>query len=178
MTMKKKLIVGLAVLMGVIFVAGVTAIAVSNFGTQSNPLATKSYVDNVASENILSSLNSAVSTKASELESKFNKQIEAFEAGEITGTPSSFEVITLSTNQVIRCGVGTEIIVRSGSATCYGNGPDFLLDTTAGTILTAAGDAMTNNHMYVVSIYNNGLRARSDGTVIMVSGTYTIYNNL
>lgn len=99
--------------MGVIFVAGVTAIAVSNFGTQSNPLATKSYVDNVASENILSSLTSAVSTKASELETKFNKQIEAFEAGEITGTPSSFEVITLSTNQVIRCGVGTEIIVRS-----------------------------------------------------------------
>ena len=174
MKLQKKFAIGLMVLIGAIFIAGVTAVAVTNYGTQSNPLATKSYVDNVVGKDILNSLNSSVTAKAKELESKFSSQISSAQTGDITGAPSSFAAVTLNSNQVIRCSLGSEIIVLSGGATCYGNGPDWLLDTTTGTKLTSAGAAMTNNHMYVVSVNRNGLRARANGTTVMVSGTYTI----
>ncbi len=178
MTKKKKLYIGLAVIIGVLFISGITAIAVSGFGTQSNPLATKSYIDNVASKNILNSLTDTINTKTAELSNKFSKQISSFSGSGSVSSPSSFEVITMKQNQVIRCSVGTEILLRSGSATCYGGSAPRLVNVTDGTTLETAGSALTLNNMYMVSIYNNGLRARSDNTVIMVSGTYTIYDNL
>ena len=177
MTRKKKIYIGLAVILGVIFVSGITAIAVSNFGTQSNPLATKSYIDNVASKNILASVDEKINSKAAELKADFSRQIALYSGG-AASAPASFEVITLKKSQVVRCSVGTEIILRSGSATCYGGSAPRLVNITAGSTLDTAGTALTQNNMYLVSVYNNGLRAQADNTVIMVSGTYTIYDNL
>ena len=178
MTKKQKLYIGLAVILGVLFISGVTAIAVSSFGTQSNPLATKSYIDNIASKNIMSSLEETVNKKAAELSDKFTKQVNSFSGGGTVSSPASFEVITMKKSQVIRCAVGTEILLRSGSATCYGGSAPRLVNVTDGTALETAGSALTLNNMYMVSIYNNGLRAQADNTVIMVSGEYTIYDNL
>jgi len=178
MNLKKKFTVGLLVLIGAIFIAGVTAVAVTNYGTQSNPLATKSYLDSVVTQDILDSLETAVTKKADQLEKEFNNRISSVNSGDLSGTPSSFDTVTLKNGQVIRCSVGSEIMVRSGTTTCYGNGPDYLYDITDALTLTSAGAAMTNNHMYVVSAANNGLRARTDSTVVLVSGTYTVYDNL
>lgn len=178
MTKKNRLFMGIAVILAVLGIAGITAAAVSNFGTESNPLATKSYIDNVASQNILKELNSVIDSKVSQLEEDFSSQVDSFTAGDFSGVPSSFEVITLNKSQVIRCSVGTEIILRSGSATCYGGSSPRLVNTTTGTPLSDAGSALTINNMYLVTLDNNGLRAQSDGTVILVSGTYTIYNDL
>ena len=179
MTKKNRLLMGLVLVFAVLAVAGITAAAVSNFGTESNPLVTKSYIDNVVAENILKELDTSISAQADKLKSDFNEQIENFSGGgSATGTPSSFEVLTLKNNQVIRCSVGTQILLRSGSATCYGGDSPRLVNTTNGTTLDEAGSALTANNMYLVSIENNGLRAREDGTVILISGTYTIYDNL
>lgn len=177
MIRKNKLLMAAAVVLGVVFVAGVTAVAVSNYGTQSNPLVTKSYIDNVVKDDILSSVDDSLEAESSELQEKFSQQVDSATTGSLDGTPSSFETITLDNNEVIRCGVGAQIIVRSGSATCYGNGP-VLTDATSGSVLNTPGDALTNNHLYVAILDKNGLRARSNGTVIMVSGSYTIYDNL
>ena len=174
---KNRLYIGLAVVFGIILVAGITAAAVTNYGTQANPLVTKSYIDDVASKKVLDDAGKLIDAKAKELETKISGIVSGVSSGN-SSAPASFTTITLNTSQVIRCSLGSEIILRSGTATCYGNGPDFLIDQTLATTFTAAGTALVKNHSYLVSVDRNGLRARSDGTVILVSGEYTIYNNL
>lgn len=178
MTGRKKVLIGLMVLIGVIFVAGVTAVAVSNYGTQSNPLVTKSYIDDVVAPDILSELSDEIKTQSTALENKFKDQIKNYSGGAAAAVPSSFEVVMLAKSEVIRCSVGTEIMLRSGKATCYGGSAPRLVDTTDGSTLDVAGSDLTANHMYLVTLDNNGLRAQADDTVILVSGTYTVYDNL
>ena len=174
---KKRFTIGLAVFVGIVFIAAATAIAVTNYGSQANPLVTRSYIDEVASRDILTEVDGLIKSAEDELGARFDSQMQSFSSGEIS-VPTTYKTVTLNNNQVVRCTVGTEIIVRSGSATCYGNGPDFLFDTTAGTPLTTAGASITNNHLYLVTYAKNGFRARANGTVVMISGDFTIYDNL
>jgi len=174
--MKKRLFTGLLIFLGIVLIVGVTAVAVTSYGSKENPLVTKSYIDKVAKDEIVNSSESVIDEKAKELEDKLNKTISGFQVGENV-VPASFETVTLKSNEVIRCSMGSELIVRSGKATCYGNSP-WLIDTTTGVALEKAGAEMTNNHMYFVAYERNGLRARADDTVVLVSGTYTVYDNL
>lgn len=137
----------------VLVVAGVTVYAASSYGSQSDPLITKSYLDKVLTP---------------ELMEQFDKQLA--DAG---GAGATFEVVTLSKGQKLTCQVGCQVMLRIGSA--YASGPDnpVLVDTTSGTTL-ANGGAMTKNHLYMVTIVNNGLTASETGTKVLVSGSYTI----
>lgn len=158
MTKKKKAIIAVSVLLAVLLVAGVTAVAVSNYGTQSDPLVTLSYLNSKAKTDILAEVDKAIN-----------------EAKAGPGTSSSeFAVVTLSNGQTLTCAAGTEIMLRVGSAESYGPDTPRLVDSTTGEAATDAGTALTKNHMYLVTIKDNGIRSTAATTKVLVRGSYTV----
>jgi hypothetical protein len=79
--------------------------------------------------------------------------------------------VTLNKGQTLTCGIGAEILLRTGTATGAGSAPA-LVDSTTGSTLSSGG-AVTANHMYMVSIQGNGLKATSS-VKVMVRGSYVI----
>ena len=88
------------------------------------------------------------------------------------GGTSDFEVVTLTSGQKIVGEVGTEILLRLGAATCNASSTPGLVDTTSGTTINN-GASLTVNHMYLVSINGNGIKASGSAT-LLVAGSYTV----
>ena len=151
--MSKARMRSLVIALTVVELAGVTAYAVTNYGSQSDPLITKSYLDKVLQP---------------KLEAELNTQLVAAENRLRSSTPGEFTELSLSSGQTLRCNAGGELLLRSGSATALGS----LADTTAGSSL-AEGGALTANHLYLCAEDNSGLSATGSVTVL-VSGSYSI----
>ena len=149
MRQRKRTLIILAVLV-LVLAAAVTAYAVNNYGTQADPLVTKSYLDEVLQPELLAEFDEMLSSDGAD-----------------------FRVVTLQNGQTLSAEVGCEVMLRIGSASA--SGPDFpvLVDTTSGTTLDD-GSAMAKNHLYMITIVNNGLKATANGTKVLVSGSYTI----
>ena len=141
--MKKRLIAGLCA--GVsMFAFSVTA---AGPGTDSDPLISKSYIDSVVMPYIDNSI--AVVSQ------------------------SVLEIVYLDAGQTLTCKGGTELILRSGSATAIVSDAGGLCDVTAGVDL-AQGSAISANHMLLVPRSDGrGAYAKSD-CIFMVRGAYSI----
>lgn len=180
MSLKKKLLIALSVFAAVVLVVGLTTLATTSYGTKNDPLVTLSYIESVVKPAIKSDLESSIKNSETALSEKLDSQITQFES-DISGMISSssastnnFTVVTLSKNQTLVCSVGTEIMLRIGSA--VSNGPDIprLIDETDGSSLSEAGKSLVKNHMYMVTIQKNGIKATANNTKVLVRGTYTI----
>ena len=170
MTKKKKLVIAAGVLLAVAMIVGLTTLAVTNFGTQSDPLVTLSYLEKKLTPSILDQLQTSIDAKANELKAEFDKKLASSGAG---STVSGFSVVSLTSGQKVTCSVGTEIMLRIGSAVTYGSDSPRLIDETTGSAVSAAGTALTKNHMYMVTIQGNGIEATSS-VKILIRGEYTI----
>ena len=170
MTKAKKFVIAVAVLLAVALVSGLTTLAVTNYGTKDDPLVTLSYLNQTVTPGILDELEGSIDAKATELTREWEQRISA--AG--TPTASGFAVVTLSNGQTVTCGVGTEIMLRVGSAVSAGADSPRLIDETTGETVTSAGATLTANHMYMVTIQGNGVKATSNGVKILIRGDYTI----
>lgn len=175
--MKTKVIVSLVLLAAFAFVSGAGLLALASPGTQADPFITLSYLTNIFRPQVMTE----VGRTEQELTQKFEARIAALEAqlqaSQGTGpaaqnTADRFSVITLSRGQAMTCSVGTEIMLRIGTATGSGTAPA-LVDYTTGDTL-AAGTALTANHMYLVTIEGNGVRATADTVRVLVRGNYRI----
>lgn len=155
----------LLVLIGVLVLAvgvGVGAYAASTFGTKSDPLVAKSYLDDVFTPRLQSEFGSQLSNEVQQLE----QQIDGF-SSTLSG---NYKVVTLSSGQTLQGLVGCEIVLRSGSATA--TGITGLSDLTAGNVV-ADGNAVTANHLCVVAGANEGLVA-SGAVTLLVRGVFKI----
>lgn len=188
MTKNKKLLIALCVLLGVLLVAGVTAVATTNYGSANDPLITLSYINQTVRPALKSDIDTAAASAKADLSARFDSQITNFSSamdakiaasgGASSGSGETFAVVTLTNRQVIRCQPGTEILVRTGNATAYGGSSPRLVDSTSGSELSAAGAALKNNHMYIVPASGNGLRAASSSVTLLVRGEYTVHSDL
>lgn len=182
MTIKKKLLIGTAVLLIVLITAGVTAVAVSNYGSQSDPLVTLSYLNQTVQPDILEELDDELSVTKTSIASQFDSKINSFTKSVenmISGSGSSdgssrFVVLTLSNGQTLTCSAGAEIMLRVGTAASYGSNSPQLVDETDGSSVSSAGTSLKTNHMYMVTIQGNGIKATSSSVKVLVRGTYTI----
>ena len=84
-----------------------------------------------------------------------------------------FSVITMQSGERLVCAVGTEIMLRIGTAESYGPSNPRLIDETTGSAVSEAGQPLEKNHMYMVTIKNNGITATSN-VYVVVRGEYTI----
>ena len=148
-TGRRILIAALAVLV----LAGVTAYAVTNYGSESDPLITKSYLDGVVQPKLEAELGRALDAAEQELQSS---------------RPGEFTELSLKAGQSLSCTAGSEFLLRSGSAKALGA----LADTTGG-VSVSADAALTASHLYMAAENGCGLTASADA-VVLVSGSYTL----
>jgi len=176
--MKRKIIIGILVLAAVMFISGSSILAFASPGTQTDPFVTLSYLTEIFRPQIMTD----VRTTEQSLIQRFNTQIAALEtqleAGQSSSAPPSpsaaerFSVVTLSRGQSLACSVGTELMLRIGTATGSGSAPA-LVNYTSGETLSA-GSALVTNNMYLVTIEGNGVRATADTVRVLVRGSYRI----
>ena len=158
--MKRK---SITVLVGVIILAvgiGVGAYAASTFGTQSDPLVAKSYLDQVVTPKL-----------QAEFETKLDEQVQIMEqqiAAQSSGL--SFTAVSLSNGQTLKCSAGCEIVLRAGTAAVTGTSG--ISDVTDGATI-AVGSYLTPNHLCMVGADGDGIKASSSVT-LLVCGGYTI----
>ena len=119
--MKKNFVAGLASGLAVITVCAVVALA--NPGSDSNPLISKDYLDNVFKPEIV----------------------------EYVKTENAFKVVELATGQKLIGQAGCELILRQGSATIISTEKGGLADVTEGND-PSNGMAMPSNHLLVVPV--------------------------
>ena len=81
-------------------------------------------------------------------------------------------VETLEAGQTLICRRGAELLLRIGSAKVVAEYNPGLVDTGSADSLND-GDALAENHLYLVTINGNGVRA-VDTVKIVVRGEYTI----
>ena len=108
-----------------------------------------------------------------QLEAEFQAELDAALENVESGSSGDFIVITLSSGQSVRCGVGCEVMLRIGSATAKGADYPVLVDTTTGESIPN-GNAMKANHLYMVTIDGNGFTATAGTTKLLIKGDYPV----
>jgi hypothetical protein len=172
---RKKPLIAIALALAACVVTSLTILAATDSGTQSNPLVTLSYLNEKFAPQIKSELQGELETAKKELEKRLDESVTSGTPGAATPEVSEadvFSVVTLSRGQSVKCSVGVELLLRIGTAAAAGETPG-LVDSTGGSTL-AAGGALTVNHLYMVTIEGNGLKATSDTVKVMIRGSYAI----
>lgn len=145
----------LGCLLGVVIsiVAIVGTVYAADAGSSSDPLASKSYVDDKI-EQVLAKINSSSGTAT-------------------TTSGSSFTPVEVATGKTIIGGEGTEIILRSGNAQVVLNGNDTITDATTGQALTE-GKALSTNHLTIIPRGDGRGYKVTHNAWFLVKGSYTI----
>lgn len=134
-------------------------------GSASDPLVTLSYLNETFLGQIMTQVDQKIAAR--------NSQI-AQQAGGI-GSASSveFTVVTLSKGQILTGGIGCEVMLRVGTASCVSpSNPGLIDETTASTLNN--GSALSANHLYMMTIEGRGVKAGSDTTKLLVRGSYIV----
>ena len=152
-------------IVGVFELLSVTAFAAEP-GSSKDPLVTLSYLEDIFFDQIMDKVDERIAER--------NKDI----AKEVTGTSGTasgdtFSVVTLSNGQVLIGDIGCEVMLRVGSAVCTSPSAPGLIDETSASTLNNGG-ALQQNHMYMMTIENRGVKAASDTVKVLVRGSYTI----
>ncbi len=137
--------------------AGVGAYAASTYGTESDPLVAKSYLDDTLTPKLQAEFQTKLDNQAQQLE----QQIAS------ANTTVNFSAVTLSNGQTLKCGAGCELVLRSGAANTSGS----LSDVTTGSPLNA-GAALTENHLCLTGSSANV--TASGSVTLLVRGAYTV----
>lgn len=149
-------------------------------GSQSDPLVTMSYLNEVTTPAILEQVGSTLDSREQALVDKlegvadaYTQEVEAL-VGSSGGTVTSsvFSVVTVKAGQQLLGSTGCELLLRGGTATCVASSAPGLVDSTDGSTL-ASGGALQLNHLYLITADGRGLKAAADATVL-VRGSYTI----
>ena len=174
--MKNKIAVSLVVIAAIILVSGASILATAAPGTQNDPFITLSYLTNIFRPSVMTEVRATEQEMINRFESRIS-ELEAQVSSGATGqtgisNADRFHVVTLTRGQRLSASVGTEIMLRIGTATAAGSAPA-LVNYTTGTTL-ASGNSLTANHMHLVTIEGNGITATADTVRILVRGVYTI----
>lgn len=175
MSKGKKAVIAVAVLVAVALVSGLTTMAVTNYGSQDDPLVTLSYLNETLTPAIMAKLEEMTGEKLAELEARLDEL--SGQGGTSTGNGtvvSGFEVLTLAKGQTVTCGVGTEIMPRLGVVVSFGPNNPRLVDETDAQSVPYADAELLVNHMYMVTIKGNGVKATKDNTKLLIRGEYTV----
>ena len=175
--MKIKIITGILVLAAIALVSGATMLAMAAPGTQEDPFITLEYLNNNFKSQIMTEVRNTEQELSRSFDAKIAEVEAQFKANQSGATQTQrsadkFSVVTLSRGQSLTCSVGAEVMLRIGTANGFGSAPA-LVNYTSGATL-AAGTALTENHMYLVTIEGNGVRATADTVRVLVRGTYKI----
>ena len=129
-------------------------------GSPQDPLVTLSYLNDTFFSQLMQRVDQRIAERTG----------QALPGG---GASASFVVVTLNEGQTLTGGVGCEVMLRVGSATCGASDSVGLIDTTSGGVL-GTGAALSQNHLYMVTIAPRWITASSATVKVLVRGPYTI----
>lgn len=165
--MKNRLVKKFAAgVLAALLLTGIVAFA-ADYGTSEDPLVTLSYITSIFKPSMITEINNKVESAKTELETKFNNQLNGSGSG-----ANEFKVVSLSSGQTLIGDVGTELMLRIGSASCVASSSPGLIDTSSGAVLNG-GAALSTNHLYMVTVEGRGIKAAGE-VKIVIRGTYTI----
>lgn len=128
-------------------------------GSIGDPLVTKSYVDNIIS---------GLKDRIAALESGKNN-----DSGSVPAAASTWDVIQVGAGKSLLGGEGTEIVLRSGTASALDNGKDGVSDLTGGADLKG-GTSIEKNHLLLVPRQDGRGIFCVSSCWVMVLGDYEI----
>lgn len=146
----------------VVLLAGVTVLAVNNYGSSSDPLVTMSYINDNLAPSLQYKFSSQLNAKSDALSKSFVSAVSENAGG--------FKTVAMTKGQKLTCSAGCEILLVSGSASAVN--ANVLTDVTTGSAVAADG-ALTANHLYMTVTEGIAVTATS-AAGIMVRGTATV----
>ena len=152
--MNKKLVTAISAAAAALCVGVGVYAASSRYGTEDDPLITRSYLDETLTPQIISMVDSELAS------------VSAGSAG--TAESGSFEPVELCAGDTLFCAVGCEILPRSGSAQVLSGA---FADTTSGSELGSG--ALPRNHLCMAVSPDCCLSAAED-CLVLVCGSYEI----
>ena len=179
--MKKR--VGQVVGFALALLALLSAVALAaDVGSQQDPLVTLSYLNDTYLPSLLTKVDAKITQRNSQVSKELEERIDQLEEelakqyGTGSGggeTASVFSVVTLSRDQVLTGGIGCEVMLRVGTASCVADGTPGLVDTTSGSTLSG-GKSLETNHLYMMTVEGRGVKATADTVKLLVRGSYTV----
>ena len=167
-TKKNRWFLRAVVLLALSGILSTTVSLAAEAGSEGDPLVTLSYLNDTFLNTILTKVDQKIAAR--------NSQIAQQTGGQVTsdsGPVSTFTVVTLSSGQVLKGDIGCEVMLRVGSAVCVSPSSPGLIDETSAGTLNNSG-ALAQNHLYMMTIENRGVKATAATTKLLVRGTYTI----
>ena len=144
----------------IIISVGITIVWANDPGMETDPLISKSYIDQVLLPQIYSYIDKAVQGVSGTGQSNSKEN-------------STFEVVSLKAGQKLEAKKGCEMILRMGSGTIVASSRGGIADVTGGIDL-AQGSQIPSNHLLIVPLDDGrGIIASTD-MLIMVRGSYDI----
>ena len=135
----------------IIVIAVVTIMVAADPGSDSDPLISKSYIDEVLIPKIESMIGNS---------------------GEKT-VEDTFNVVSISKGKTLICEAGCEAIIRMGNAKIVATQKGGIVDTTLGGDLPNGVDA-PSNHLLIVPVGDGRGLLALDDMLVMVKGQYSI----
>lgn len=86
---------------------------------------------------------------------------------------SGYSRVDLKAGQTVKGGIGMEVLLRLGSATAVASSNPAMIDISDSSSLNG-GSELKSNHLYFVTINENGFKAGSNGCTVFIRGPYTI----
>ncbi len=167
-------------------VLATTIVSAADAGSSADPLVTKSYVDTKVNE-LKAQIATLVSNNANNTNTEntntentnntnTNNTNDENTTSETTGdVPSSqYQVVQVPKGSKIIGGEGTEMILRSGSATVVTPISNGLVNMTVGIDAANGTSVPKNNLMIVPRADGRGFYITADSTYVMVRGNYEI----
>lgn len=145
--------------------------AAAGAGTADDPLVTLSYLNETFLAAVQKRIDEAVSSRNASLTAYIDGKLGS--GGGSAGTASSFAVVTIPAGKTLVGDIGCEVMLRVGSAVCVSPSSPGLIDETSAGTLNNSG-ALAQNHLYMMTIENRGVKATAATTKLLVRGTYTI----
>lgn len=142
----------LIIIVLIFLLAGIGVYAVSNYGSESDPLITKSYLDQVIKPQI---------------ESELQKQIDSARTNLLNSVPGEYTEIKVLPGHTVSCNEGCQFLICSGSAKSIG----ILADTTSGGSI-GDGTTLSLNHLYMATGTDCGFTAGNGEVSVLLSGSY------
>jgi hypothetical protein len=161
----------------VLFLLVTAVVSVTTFsaaaepGSSDDPLVTLSYLNDTYLSAVLTKVDAKIAQRNAALSGQLGQQTGTAASG--SGTSAVFSVVTLSSGQTLTGEIGCEVMLRVGTATCVAPSTPGLVDETAGSTL-AGGKALTQNHLYMMTVEGRGVKATAATTKLLVRGGYTV----
>ena len=166
---KNRWVLRLVSLLAISCVLSTTVSLAAEAGSTGDPLVTLSYLNETFLGNILSAVDQKIAARNSQIVQQLGGSVST--GG--TSTASTFTVVTLSNGQTLTGQIGCEVMLRVGSAMCVSSSAPGLIDETAASTLNNGG-GLVQNHLYMMTIENRGVKATAATTKLLVRGSYTI----